>query len=307
MTQNQHTPKRKSLFSKGSVSEQVTVFTLATTAVLPVLVTIAITAILLHESTALFREISIIQFLTENEWSPQIGKFGVKPLLTATLMTSGIAILTATPLGVLIAILLSEFSTKKVKGIVKPLIEVIAGIPTVVLGYFALNTVTPALQWIWGRDNVSIFNTAAAGITVGILIVPIVVSMAEDAINAVPEDLRQASKALSATKWQVATKVVVPAAMSGIGAGVILALSRAVGETMIVAIAAGAGPKLTFNPFESAETMTGHIVRISGGDLSYNSIDYISLFAIALVIFLMITVLNLLTEYLVRTLRKEYS
>jgi phosphate transport system permease protein len=186
-------------------------------------------------------------------------------------------------------------------------LEVLAGIPTVVYGYFALTFMTPLLRAILGIKTVDIYNTASAGIVIGILIIPLVSSMSEDALSAVPRSLREAAYGLGATKLETATKVVVPAALSGIAAAFIVAISRAIGETMIVAIAAGAGPNFTFNPFASAETMTGHIVRISGGDLSYDSIDYNSIFAIGLLLFFMTLLLNIISQRVVRRFREVYE
>ena len=186
------------------------------------------------------------------------------------------------PLGLGVAIYLSEYASERVRGVLKPILEVLAGIPTVVYGYFALTFMTPLLRMIFGDDIVQIYNTASAGIVIGILILPLVTSMSEDALSSVPRALREGAYALGATKLETAVRVIVPAAFSGIAAAFIVAISRAIGETMIVAIAAGAGSAFTFNPFEAAETMTGHIVRISSGDISYDSIDYNSLFAIGL-------------------------
>jgi phosphate transport system permease protein len=206
-----------------------------------------------------------------------------------------------------IAIYLSEYADDKVRNTLKPTLEILAGIPTVVYGYFALTMMTPLLRSIFGQDTVEIYNTASAGIVIGILIIPLVSSMSEDALHAVPHSLREAAYGLGATKLETAIKIVVPAAISGIAAAFIVAASRAVGETMIVALAAGAGPLFTFNPFEGAETMTGHIVRISGGDLSYNSIDYNSLFAIGLLLFFMTLGLNVFSQYIVNRFREEYE
>jgi phosphate transport system permease protein len=189
----------------------------------------------------------------------------------------------------------------------KPILEVLAGIPTVVYGYFALTLMTPILRTIFGDEVVQIYNTASAGIVIGILVLPLVSSMSEDALSAVPRSLREASYGLGATKLETAIKIVLPAAISGVAAAFIVAMSRAIGETMVVAIAAGAGPKFTFNPFEGAETMTGHIVRISGGDISYGSIDYTSIFAIGLMLFVMTLVLNIISYYVVRHFREEYE
>ena len=189
----------------------------------------------------------------------------------------------------------------------KPILEVLSGIPTVVYGYFALTFMTPLLRGLLGADTVQIYNTASAGIVIGILILPFVSSMGEDALSAVPRSLREAAYAMGATRWETAVQVVVPAALSGLAAALIVSVSRAIGETMVVAIAAGAGPNLTLNPFVAAETMTGHIVRISGGDLSYDSIDYNSIFAIGLVLFLMTLGLNILSQRIVRRFREAYE
>ncbi|MFW6184268.1 MAG: phosphate ABC transporter permease subunit PstC, partial [Chloroflexota bacterium] len=215
--------------------------------------------------------------------------------------------LVALPLGLATAIYLSEYASQRARSILKPILEVLAGIPTVVYGYFALTFMTPLLRAIFGQNVVQIFNTASAGIVVGILIIPLVSSMSEDALHAVPDSLRAAAFALGATKLETSLKVVVPGAFSGIAAAFVVAISRAIGETMIVAIAAGAGPRFTFNPFESAETMTGHIVRISGGDLSYDSIDYNSIFAIGLLLFIMTLALNVISRRVVARYRETYE
>ncbi|MCB9418268.1 MAG: phosphate ABC transporter permease subunit PstC [Ardenticatenaceae bacterium] len=251
--------------------------------------------------------VTLLEFFTSTKWQPAIGNFGIWPLVTATLMTSTIAMLVALPLGLATAIYLSEYASDRARSILKPILEVLAGIPTVVYGYFALTFMTPLLRAIFGDDVVQIFNTASAGIVVGILIVPLVSSMSEDALHAVPNSLRQAAYGLGATKLETALKIVLPAALSGITAAFVVAISRAVGETMVVAIAAGAGPKFTFNPFESAETMTGHIVRISGGDLSYDSVDYNSIFAIGLLLFFMTLTLNMISRRIVARFREVYE
>jgi len=252
-------------------------------------------------------EVTLLAFLTGTRWAPHSGSFGVLPLVNATLMTTAIAMLVALPLGLSVAIFLSEYATRRARGAIKPVLEVLAGVPTVVYGYFALTYMTPVLRSIFGEGIVQIYNTASAGLVMGILILPLVSSMSEDALSAVPRSLRDAAYGLGATRWETATKVVVPAALSGITAAFIIGISRAIGETMIVAIAAGAGPAFTFNPFEAAETMTGHIVRISGGDLSYDSVDYNSIFAIGLLLFLMTFSLNLISQRVVRRFREVYE
>lgn len=262
--------------------------------------------------------VSPLDLITHTRWTPQLGEFGIWPLLYGTLMTSLIAMIVALPIGLATAVYLSEYASERVRGILKPTLEILAGIPTVVFGFFALYFVTPILRSIFGDDVVQVFNVLSAGIVVGILIVPLVSSMSEDALHAVPRFLREAAFGLGATKLETSLRVVVPAALSGIAAAVVVSMSRAIGETMVVAIAAGSGPKnftvgedglfsFILNPFLSAETMTGHIVRISGGDLSYNSVDYNSLFTIGLVLFVMTLLLNVVARYFVNKYREVYE
>lgn len=276
---------------------------------LSILTTIGIVLILGKESWLFFRspEVSLREFLGTTKWQPAIGQFGIWSLVNATMMTTLFAILVAVPLGLCTAVYLSEYASDRVRSWLKPVLELLAGIPTVVYGYFALTFMTPLLRAIFGRDVVDIYNTASAGIVMGILILPLITSMTEDALSAVPRSLREASYALGATRLETAVTIVLPAALSGIAAAIILAISRAVGETMIVAIAAGSGPAFTFNPFKAAETMTGHIVRISGGDLSYDSMDYNSLFAIGLALFLITLTLNIISRWFVQRFREVYE
>lgn len=278
-------------------------------ALVSVLTTAGIIYVLGFEALRFFLlpQVTLSEFFTGTVWQPSIDRFGILPLVSATLMTSLIGMLVALPLGLFIAVYLSEYAAPRTRGLLKPLLEVLAGVPTVVYGFFALTFVTPILQSILGRDVVEIYNTASAGIVVGILVTPLVASMSEDALHAVPDSLRQAALALGATRHEMALRVVVPAALSGLAAAFIVAISRAVGETMVVAIAAGAGPALTLNPFRSAETMAGHIVRISGGDLGYDSVDYKSLFAIGLLLFLITLGLNLLSQRIVARYREVYE
>lgn len=252
-------------------------------------------------------EISLVEFFTSTNWRPAIGEYGVLPLVTSTMITSVIAMLVALPLGLGSAIYLSEYASARVRSILKPVLEILAGVPTVVYGYFALTFTTPILRLIFGQDTVSIYNMAAAGLTMGIMILPLVSSMSEDALSSVPRSLREASYGLGATRLETAVQVVVPAALSGIVAAFIVGVSRAVGETMIVAIAAGAGPNFTFNPFEAAETMTGYIARISGGDLAYDTPDYNSIFAIGLLLFAITLTLNLISRQISRRFREVYE
>lgn len=274
-----------------------------------ILTTIGIVYVLGRESLLFFAlpEVTLLEFFGSTKWQPAILQFGIWPLLNATLMTSAIALTVALPLGLSAAIYLSEYATPRTRNILKPILEVLAGVPTVVYGYFALSFMTPLLRAIFGAHTVEIYNTASAGLVMGILILPLVTSMSEDALSAVPRSLREAAYALGATRLETAVKVVAPAALSGITAAFIIAASRAIGETMIVAVAAGAGPNFTFNPFKAAETMTGHIVRISGGDLSYDSIDYNSIFAIGLMLFFMTLTLNLISNQVVRRFREVYE
>jgi phosphate transport system permease protein len=253
------------------------------------------------------KQVSLVEFLTSIRWQPQAGEFGIWPLLLSTLKTSVIAMLVAVPLGLGAAVYLSEYASARVRATLKPILEILAGVPTVVYGYFALTFMTPVLRLILGQNTVQIFNVASAGIVMGIMIVPTISSMSEDALSAVPRSLREASYGLGATRFETVVRVLLPAALSGIAAAFILGISRAVGETMIVAIAAGNGPNFTFNPFEQAETITGHIARISSGDLSFGSIDYNSLFALGLALFLMTLALNLISGAVTRRFREVYA
>ncbi|MCW1967159.1 MAG: phosphate ABC transporter permease subunit PstC [Anaerolineae bacterium] len=252
-------------------------------------------------------DINPIELITSIKWSPNIGEIGIWPLVTSTLMTTLLALLVAIPLGLAAAIYLSEYATPKVRNTLKPILEILAGVPTVVYGYFALTFMTPFLRSIFGTDIVKIYNMASAGLVCGIMIIPLICSMSEDALRAVPRSLREGSFGLGATKLETSLKVVLPAALSGVIAAIVVGTSRAVGETMIMATAAGAGPNFTFNPFESAETMAGHIVRISGGDIDYNSIDYTSIFIVGLTLFLMTLGLNFLSRYFVNKYREVYE
>ncbi len=260
-------------------------------------------------NTPMFRasEVTLTKFFTETKWAPQIGNFGILPLLTATLRVAMIAMLVSIPLGMATAIYLSEYATRRVRGILKPILEILAGVPTVVYGYFALTFMTPVLRSIFGADTVEIYNVASAGIVVGILIIPTISSISEDALQAVPNSLREASYGMGSTRLETVLRVLIPGALSGITAAIILGMSRAVGETMIVLIAAGAGPAFTADNFRAAETMAGHIARISTGDISYGSIDYNSVFAIGLTLFFMTLILNLVSTLITRRFREVYS
>jgi phosphate transport system permease protein len=274
-----------------------------------IITTIAIVIILMEEALRFFADdrVSLVSFLTETIWQPEANHFGILPLLNATLMITAIALLVAVPLGLASAIYLSEYASPRVRGILKPALEMLAGVPTVVYGYFALTFVTVILRAVLGKDVVQIYNIASAGLVVGVLITPLIASLSEDAMHAVPNSLREAAYGVGATKFETATKVILPAALSGVAAAMVLAVSRAFGETMIVAIAAGAGPRLSWNPFVSAEPMTGYMVRISGGDLSYQSLDYKSIYAIGLVVFVVTLLLNIVSQRIVARFREVYE
>lgn len=276
---------------------------------LSIFTTLGIVFVLGRESLLFFNspEVNLTDFFTTTVWQPTILRFGIWPLVTATVITSLFAMLVAVPLGLAAAIYLSEYASPRARSFLKPTLEVLAGVPTVVYGYFALTFMTPMLRSLFGADTVKVYNMASGGLVMGIMILPLICSMSEDALSAVPRALREAAYGMGATKLETAIQVVLPAALSGILAAFIIGVSRAFGETMIVAIAVGSGPAFTFNPFNSAETMTGHIVRISGGDLSYDSIDYNSIFAIGLMLFMITLGLNLLSRWLVGRFREVYD
>lgn len=296
------------LKKKFRVSESVIQALLFLAGILSVFTTIAIVYELGKEALLFFAnpDVTLVKFFGTTKWQPGIGQYGIWALVSATLLTSFIAMLISLPLGLASAIYLSEYASYKMRSILKPILEILAGIPTVVYGYFALLFVTPILKTFFG-DQIQVYNMLSAGLVMGIMILPLISSMSEDALSAVPRSLREGAYAMGATKLETSIQIVVPAALSGIGAAVIIGVSRAVGETMIVAVASGSGPNFSFNPLEAAETMTGHIARISGGDLSYNSIDYTSLFAIALMLFLVTLVLNLISQWVVNRFREQYE
>lgn len=302
-------PKISSLRKQPHVHEVIIQGLLYICGVLSIFTTLGIVFELGKEAWLFFGDpnISLIGFLTGTEWQPKIGKFGVLPLVTSTFITSIIAMFVSLPLGLASAVYLSEYASPKMRSILKPILEILAGVPTVVYGYFALTFMTPLLRSIFGAQTVSVYNMASAGLVMGIMILPLISSMSEDALSAVPRSLREAAYGLGATRLETAIQVVLPAALSGIVAAFILGVSRAVGETMIVAVAAGSGPNFTFNPFEAAETMTGYIARISGGDLSYNTPDYNSIFAIGLLLFLVTLALNIISRSISRKFREVYE
>ena len=276
-------------------------------AALSVLTTVGIIAVLAVETYEFLREVPVLDFLTGTEWTPLFSnqQFGVLPLVVGTMLVSTIAMVVALPMGLLSAIYLSEYSPSGFRRVIKPVLEILAGVPTVVYGYFALTFVTPLLQQVF--PTLSGFNALSPGLVMGLMILPLVSSLSEDAMRAVPQGLREGSYALGATRMQTALKVVVPAAFSGITAAFILGVSRAIGETMIVAIAAGQQPRLTGNPFVPIETMTAYIVQVSLGDTPQGTIEYRTIFAVGMLLFVMTFSLNLISTWLRERFREEYA
>lgn len=286
---------------------------------LSIVTTLGILYELGKESLLFFQDesVSVVEFFTHTVWQPQAGVFGILPLVLGTVLISLIAILVAVPIGLASAIYLSEYASRRVRGFFKPVLEVLVGIPTVVYGFFALTFVTPLLRSTFGEGTVGFFNVLSAGVVVGILIVPLISSLSEDALSAVPDSLRQAAYGLGASKLEVSLRIVVPAAISGIAAGVVVAMSRAVGETMVVTLASGAAPRNfqwgdpifahILNPFTPAQAMTGYIAVTASGDIAYNTIDYNSIFAIGLALFLMTLGLNSLSRRFVKRFRQVYE
>ena len=292
---------------KRMVTERAIAVLLFLSTFLSVLITIGIVAVLLFEAIKFFADVSVFEFLSGTRWTPLFSskQFGVLALVAGTTLTAVMAMVVALPLGLLSAIYLSEYAPNGVRKVVKPILEVLAGIPTVVYGYFALLFVTPILRSISG--DISVFNALSASIVMGIMILPMVSSLSEDAMRAVPRTLREGAYALGSTKLEVSTLVVVPAALSGIVSAFILAVSRAIGETMIVTIAAGQNPTFTLNPFVPIETMTAYIVQVSQGDAPAGSVEFKTIFAVALLLFVITLVMNLLSQFVVSRFREEYE
>ncbi len=292
---------------KRMVTERAIAVLLFLSTFLSVLITAGIVAVLLVEAITFFADVSVFEFLTGTRWTPLFSskQFGVLALVAGTTLTAVMAMVVALPLGLLSAIYLSEYAPNSVRKVVKPILEVLAGIPTVVYGYFALLFVTPILRSISG--DISVFNALSASIVMGIMILPMVSSLSEDAMRSVPRNLREGAYALGSTKLEVSTLVVVPAALSGIVSAFILAVSRAIGETMIVTIAAGQNPTFTLNPFVPIETMTAYIVQVSQGDAPAGSIEFKTIFAVALLLFTITLLMNLLSQFVVSRFREEYE
>ncbi len=274
---------------------------------LSVLTTLGIICVLLSETIGFFKEVSIIDFLTDKQWTPLFTQkhFGILPLLAGTFLTTMIAILVAVPVGLVSAIYLSEYATARVRNTIKPLMEILAAVPTVVYGYFALLFVTPLLRKI--LPDVSGFNALSAGLVMGVMIIPLVSSLSEDAMNAVPSGLKEGAYALGSRRIQVALKIVFPAALSGITASIILAMSRAIGETMIVAIAAGQQPTLTLNPLVPVETITAYIVQISLGDTPHGTLEYRTIFVCGMTLFVITFILNVISFKLRKHFQEVYE
>ena len=271
-----------------------------------IFITTSILFILFKESALFFTNVSPVEFFTGKQWTPLLKPqhFGILPLVSGTFLIVFFSSIISIPIGLLSAIYLSEYSNKKVRKIIKPILEILAGIPSIVYGFFALNIITPILKNLIPQTN--IYNALSAAIAVGIMTIPMVLSLSEDSMQAVPKSLREAAYALGLTKLEVVFGVVIPASISGIISSFILAISRAVGETMIVALAAGSTPKFTLNPLESIQTMTGFIVQVSQGDIAKGTIESQTLYAVAMLLFIMTLVMNMLSRYVADKLREEY-
>ena len=272
-----------------------------------ILTTVGIVGVLVFESLGFFAEVSPLAFLTGTQWTPlfEDQAFGVLPLLGGSLLVAGGAAVVALPIGLMSAIFLSEYAPERLRRVLKPVLEILAGIPTVVYGYFALLYVTPLLRTIW--PDTDIFNAASASIVMGIMIIPMVSSLSEDAMSAVPRALREGAFALGATRYEVSTRTVVPAALSGIIASFLLAISRAIGETMIVTIAAGSTPQMTLNPLRSVQTMTAYIAQTSMGELPHGTVEYRTIFAVGLTLFVVTLLVNLVSGAILRRYREVYE
>lgn len=291
----------------GKINERLIEKSLLLSAAFTILTTLAIICILLYESVQFFRNVSFFDFLTDTQWTPLFTEkhFGILPLLSGTLITSMVALLIAVPMGLSIAIYLNEYASTRFRKTIKPMLELLAAVPSVVYGFFALIIVTPILQYFF--PSISGFNSLSAGIVMAIMILPFISSLSEDALFAVPGELREASYAMGATRFQTVFKVTVPAANSGIIVSIILAVSRAVGETMIVAIAAGQQPRLSIDPTVPIQTISAYIVQVSMGDVPHDSIEYRTIYAAGITLFLLTFILNNLSYNLRRKYQKKYE
>lgn len=276
-------------------------------AVMTVAITLLIVFILFSQTFQFFREVSIVEFFTSTKWTPTLvpKHFGILPLVTGTLMIAVGSSLLSLPIGLGSAIYLSEYANPTVRKIVKPMLELLAGVPSIVYGFFALTTITPFLQSI--LPGTEVFNAASASIAVGIMTIPMVASLSEDAMMAVPDSIRKGAYALGATKFEVATKVIIPATISSIASAFVLAISRAIGETMIVSIAAGQNPVLALNPLQSIQTMTGFMVNLSLGDIQQGTTEFRTIFAVGALLFLMTLVMNIISRFIVKKFQEVYQ
>ena len=292
--------------AKRKRTDKMVELVLLSAACVSVFTTLAIVYILLRESLVFFSNVPLWTFLTDTQWTPLFddAHFGIMVLLSGTLSSSMVALLIAIPMGTIIAIYLSEFADHRLREVLKPVLELLSGVPTIIYGFFALLAVTPLIQMIY--PGLPTFNVLSAGIVMGIMIIPYVSSLSEDAMRAVPMSLREGSYAMGATRFQTATRVVVPAAFSGIASAYILGISRAVGETMILAVAAGMQPNLSLNPLEPAATITSFIVQVALGDLPHGSVGYQTIFAAGLTLLLITLLFNLLGHWLRRKYREPY-
>ena len=292
---------------KRKTAEKIIESILALSGALTIVVTLGIIMVLFSESLNFFKEVSIFDFLTDTEWTPLFTQkhYGILPLLAGTLLTTLIAVGTAMPVGLIIAIYLSEYAPKNFRNRIKPMMEILAAIPTVVYGFFALTVVTPFLQSF--IPGVGTFNALSAGLVMGIMIVPMISSLSEDALYAVPKSLREASYGMGATRFQTSFKVIMPAASSGILVSMILAIGRAVGETMVVAIAAGQQPVLTFDARQGVETITSYIVQVSLGDVQHGSLEYNTIFAAGITLFIFTFILNHISYWLKKRFHEKYE
>jgi phosphate transport system permease protein len=298
---------KKKKKSASGILEKVMPLVLFLAAAVSVLTTIGIVLTLIFETFLFFDAVSIKEFFTAQKWYPfseSEGSFGILPLISGTLKVTLIAIIVAVPIGLASAIYLSEYASDRSRRIIKPILEVLAGIPTIVYGFFALTFVTPILRAI--IPSLEIFNALSPGIVIGIMITPMIASLSEDAMSSVPNSMREGALALGATKFEVAIKVILPAATSGIVASIVLAISRAIGETMIVAVAGGSTPNLEMNVTSSIQTMTAYIVQVSQGDAGYGTTIYYSIYAVGMTLFVFTLVMNLIAQYITRRFREEY-
>ena len=286
---------------------------LATCAYISILTTVGIVFVLVFEAAKFFREVSVFRFIFSTSWSAQFAEpeYGIIVLMSATLVITAIALAVALPVGLGAAIYLSDYASAQLRKVLKPILEVLAGVPTIVYGFFALTFVTPLLKgeiipWFAPFPNLGVFNALSAGLVMGIMIIPTVASISEDALHAVPRGLREGAYALGATKYETVTRVVVPAALSGITASFILGMSRAIGETMIAAVAAGQLANLSLNPTESMQTMTAYIVNVASGENPAGTVQYQTIFAVGLTLFLMTLALNIISHFFVRRYQEDY-